>query len=210
MAVSPSMGLLNRLSRRVRYGRPIVVVSGLPRSGTSMAMKMLQAGGLPLLTDGARASDISNPEGYFEFEPVKQLDKTGDLAWLPRARGQGVKVISWLVTWLPESYDYRVIFMQRDLDEVIASQNAMLLQRGEPKGIDDPDSMRQIYGRHLDQVHRFLEDRSCFTTSTVNYADVVEQPLVEAKRLAEFLHRRLDVGRMAAAVDPRLYRNRSA
>jgi hypothetical protein len=204
------MGFLTRLSRRVRYGLPIVVVSGLPRSGTSMAMKMLQAGGLPILTDDARPADDSNPGGYFEFEPVKQLDKAGDLAWLRNARGKGVKVISWLVTWLPESYDYRVIFMQRDLDEVIASQNAMLLQRGEPKGIEDPDSMRQIYGRHLDQVRRFLEDRSCFTTLTVNYAEVVERPSAEAKRLAGFLHRRLDVERMAAAVDPRLYRKRSA
>ena len=203
------MGFLTRLSRRLRYGHPIVVVSGLPRSGTSMAMKMLQAGGLPLLTDAARPADHSNPDGYFEFELVKQLDKSGDLAWLGHARGKGVKVISWLVTWLPEHYDYRVIFMQRDLDEVMASQNAMLLQRGEPRGIDDPDSMRQIYGRHLDQVRRFLEDRSCFSTLTVNYAEVVERPAVEAKRLAEFLHRRLDVGRMAAAVDAKLYRNRS-
>jgi len=203
------MGFLTRLSRRLRYGLPIVVVSGLPRSGTSMAMKMLQAGGLPLLTDAARPADHSNPDGYFEFELVKQLDKSGDLAWLGHARGKGVKVISWLVTWLPENYDYRVIFMQRNLDEVIASQNAMLLQRGEPRGIDDPDSMRQIYGRHLDQVRRFLEDRSCFSTLTVNYAEVVERPAVEAKRLAEFLHRRLDVGRMAAAVDAKLYRNRS-
>ena len=203
------MGFLTRLSRRLRYGLPIVVVSGLPRSGTSMAMKMLQAGGLPLLTDGARPSDDSNPDGYFEFEPVKQLDKNGDLGWLRNARGKGVKVTSWLVTWLPESYDYRVIFMQRDLDEVIASQNAMLLQRGEPRGIEDPDSMRQIYGRHLDQVHRFLEEHNCFTTLTVNYAEVVERPSVEAKRLAEFLHQRLDIGRMAAAVDPRLYHNRS-
>ena len=209
-AASPSMGLLNRVSRRLRYGRPIVVVSGLPRSGTSMAMKMLQAGGLPVLTDGARPSDLSNPDGYFEFELVKQLDKNGDLTWLRNARGKGVKVISWLVTWLPEHYDYRVIFMQRDLDEVMASQNAMLLQRGEPRGIDDPDSMRQIYARHLDQVYRFLEERGCFTTMTVNYAEVVGRPFVEAKRLAEFLHRPLDVEGMAAAVDPRLYRNRSA
>ena len=203
------MGFLTRLSRRLRYGHPVVVVSGLPRSGTSMAMKMLQAGGLPLLMDDARPADDSNPDGYFEFELVKQLDKSGDPAWLGHARGKGVKVISWLVTWLPENYDYRVIFMQRNLDEVIASQNAMLLQRGEPRGIEDPDSMRQIYGRHLDQVRRFLEDRSCFTTFTVNYAEVVERPSVEAKRLAEFLHRRLDVGRMAAAVDPRLYRHQS-
>jgi len=204
------MGFLNRLSRRVRYGQPIVVVSGLPRSGTSMAMKMLEAGGLALLTDSGQPSDISNPGGSYEFELVKQLDKNGDLAWLRGARGKGVKVTSWLVTRLPESYDYRVIFLQRDLDEVVASQNAMLLQRGEPRGIEDPDSMRQIYQRHLEQVRHFLDERSCFTTLTINYAEVVERPAAEAKRLARFLHRSLDDERMAAAVDPGLYRHRSA
>ena len=162
------MGLLNRLSRRVRYGRPIVVVSGLPRSGTSLAMKMLEAGGLPLLTDSAQPADISNPDGSYEFELVKQLDKNGDLTWLRSARGRGLKVSSWLVTRLPESYDYRVIFLHRDLDQVMASQDAMLLQRGEPHGIEDPDSMRLIYSRHLDQVRRFLDERSCFTTLTIN------------------------------------------
>ena len=119
-----------------------------------MAMNMLQAGGLPLLTDGARPSDDSNPDGYFEFEPVKDLDKNGDLAWLRPARGKGVKVISWLVTWLPELYDYRVIFMQRDLDEVIASQNAMLLRRGQPERIEDAASLRTIYARHLRSEER--------------------------------------------------------
>jgi hypothetical protein len=203
------MTFIDRWSRRLRYGPPIVVVSGLPRSGTSMAMKMLQAGGLPVLTDGARASDASNPQGYFEFEPVKELDKRGDLAWLPGARGKGVKVISWLLTWLPEIYDYRVIFMHRDLDEIIASQNVMLRQRGESTGIEDPAGMRQIYTRHLEQVQRFLEQRRCFSTLMVKYAEVVDQPQVEAKRLARFLHRPIDVERMAAAVDQRLYRNRS-
>jgi hypothetical protein len=174
-----------------------------------MAMKMLQAGGLPLLIDGARPSDVSNPAGYFEFEPVKQLDKAGDPTWLREARGKGVKVISWLVTWLPEIHNYRVIFMQRDLDEVMASQNALLRHRGQPRGIEDPARMRQIYGRHLDQVHRFLEHRRCFTTLTVNYAEVVERPSVEAKRFADFLSRPLDVECMTGAVDPRLYRNRS-
>ena len=209
-AASPSMGLLNRLSRRVRYGQPIVVVSGLPRSGTSMAMKMLEAGGLPLLIDSDQPSDVSNPGGSYEFELVKQLDKNGDLTWLPSARGKGLKVSSWLVTRLPESYDYRVIFLQRDLDEVMDSQNAVLLQRGEPRGIEDPDSMRLIYSRHLDQVRSFLDERSCFTTLTVNYAEAVERPAAEAKRLAAFLHRSLDVELMAAVVDPGLYRNRSA
>jgi len=175
-----------------------------------MAMKMLEAGGLPLLTDSSRPSDIGNPGGYYEFEPVQQLDKNGDLPWLRSARGKGLKVSSWLVTRLPEIYDYRVIFLQRNLDEVMASQNALLLQRGEPRGIEDPDSMRLIYSRHLDQVRRFLDERSCFTTLTVDYAEVVERPAAEAKRLAGFLHRSLDVEGMSAAVDPGLYRHRSA
>ena len=202
------MTLVNHWSGRLRYGRPIIVISGLPRSGTSMAMKMLGAGGLPLLTDGARAADDSNPDGYFEFEPVKELHKNDDVSWLRRARGKGVKVISWLVTWLPEGYDYQVVFMQRDLDEVILSQNAMWLRRGEPERIEDATSMRQIYVRHIEQVHRFLDRRRCFTTLPVNYRNLIERPSIEARRLADFLHRPLDIERMTAAVDPRLYRNR--
>ena len=119
------------LIRRLRRGRPIVVVSGLPRSGTSMAMKMIAAGGLPVVTDGLRHADASNPNGYYEFEHVKNLDKAGDLSWLAEARGKAVKIISFLITYLPEAYDYRVVFMQRDLSEVIASQNRMLDARGD-------------------------------------------------------------------------------
>jgi hypothetical protein len=204
------MGWVSRWSRRLRYGPPIVIVSGLPRSGTSMAMKMLHAGGLPLLTDGARQSDASNPDGYFEFEAVKKLDKPGNLLWLRGARGRGLKVISWLLTWLPETYNYQVIFMQRDLDEVIASQNAMLLRRGETDRMSDGAATREAYTAHLEQVGRFLARRSCFTTIAVGYRTVIEQPGAEASRIARFLGQPLDVDRMAAAVDPRLYRSRSA
>lgn len=207
---SPSIGWMSRWSRRLRYGPPIVIVSGLPRSGTSMAMKMLHAGGLPLLTDGARQADASNPEGYFEFEAVKKLDKPGDLLWLRGARGRGLKVVSWLLTWLPETYNYRVIFMQRDLDEVIASQNAMLLRRGEADGVSDAAATREAYATHLEQVGRFLARRPCFTTMAVGHRTVIEQPVAEASRIARFLEQPLDVGRMAAAVDPGLYRSRSA
>ncbi len=126
------MTIAERLSRRLRYGKPIVIVSGLPRSGTSMLMNMLLDGGVPLLTDGIRNADHGNSRGYFEYEPVKALEKHGDLSWLPRARGKAVKIISFLLTWLPERYDYRVIFMQRDLDEIIASQNRMLARPEEP------------------------------------------------------------------------------
>ncbi len=124
------MGALARFVRRLRYGRPIVVVSGLPRSGTSMMMQMLQAGGLEILTDAVRTPDGSNPKGYFEFEAVKDLDKGPPPAWLTGARGKAVKIVSSLVRWLPESHDYQVIFMRRNLDEVILSQNKMLADRG--------------------------------------------------------------------------------
>ena len=134
---SITMTSFGQLVRRLRYGKAIVIVSGLPRSGTSMAMKMLEAGGMPILADGIRTADISNPKGYYEYEPVKELDKGGDVAWLAEARGKAVKIISFLLTWLPETYDYRVIFMQRDLREVLASQNAMLAHRGEAPGAAD-------------------------------------------------------------------------
>jgi len=176
-----------------------------------MAMRMLQAGGLPLLTDGVRRPDGSNVGGYFELEAVKGLDKPGDQAWLRDAHGRAVKVISWLLTWLPETYDYRVIYMYRDLDEVVASQNAMLLSRGEPGVpgvIDDPETMRRIYADHIDQVQRFLARRPCFTTLAVQHRDVLERPDAESRRIAAFLERPLDVVRMAAAVDPRQYRSR--
>jgi hypothetical protein len=198
----------SQMVRRLRYGKAIVVVSGLPRSGTSMAMKMLEAGGLPILADGIRSADVSNPKGYYEFEPVKELDKGGDVAWLSAARGKAVKIISFLLTWLPERYDYRVIFMQRDLREVLASQNAMLAHRGEASGSVDDEQMRQLYEDHLQKVARFMANRSCFSTLTVAYRDVVERPRKAAGRIDEFLGGTLDVDRMAAVADPALYRNR--
>jgi hypothetical protein len=193
--------------RRLRRGQPIVVVSGLPRSGTSMAMRMLEAGGLPLLTDGLRTADDSNPRGYYEFEPVKDLNKSGERAWLSEARGKGVKIISWLLTYLPESFDYQVVFMQRELDEILASQNTMLAARGEDTGAQD-ERMRANYTEHLARVDRFLSNRSCFSTLRLPYAGVLANPAAEAARLNAFLGRRLDVTRMAAVAEPGLYRNR--
>ena len=200
---------MTSLFRRLRRGRPVIVVSGLPRSGTSMTMKMLAAAGVPILTDHVRGADASNPEGYFEFEPVKSLAAGGDMGWLASARGKAVKVVSPLLTHLPDSYDYQVVLMRRDLNEVIASQNAMLDARREPRGADDT-TMRAHYEQHLEQVGRFLARRSCFSTLTVDYTDVLADPRQQAARIATFLGGALDVARMAAAVDPALYRSRSS
>jgi hypothetical protein len=205
------MRFLERTLRRLRYGRPIVVVSGLPRSGTSMAMKMLHAGGLEVVTDGIRQADDSNPKGYFELEAVKTLDKKGDTAWLRSARGKGIKIVSSLLTYLPEEHEYQVIFMRRDLDEVLASQNKMLVQRGEAPGTPEHDArVREYYEQHLAQVQRFLARRPCFSVLWVDYRGALERPHEEASRMNEFLGRTLDVTRMAEVGDPALYRNRMA
>jgi hypothetical protein len=199
---------LGSFLRRLRRGRPITVVSGLPRSGTSMAMKMLEEGGLQVVTDGVRGADASNPQGYYEYEPVKTLSTNGDTAWLGDARGKAVKIISFLLTYLPESYDYTVVFMRRDLDEIIASQNAMLDARGAARGAGD-DRTRAHYAQHLEQVERFLARRSCFSTLMLNYTDVLASPRDEASRINAFVGGRLDVERMARVADLALYRSRS-
>ncbi len=194
--------------RRLYRGRPIVVVSGLPRSGTSMAMKMLDAGGMPIVTDGVRGADISNPNGYYEFEPVKDLER-GDAAWLGDARGKAVKIVSPLLTYLPESFDYQVIFMRRPLAEIVASQHAMLDARGSERGSDESRSA-ELYAGHLAQVERFLQRRRCFSTVMVEYAQVLAEPRAQAERIQAFLGRPLDTARMAAVADPALHRNRRA
>ena len=204
------MALLGRVLRRLRYGRPIVVVSGLPRSGTSMAMKMLQAGGIEVVTDGVRQADESNPKGYFELEAVKELEKAEDTAWLKDARGKAVKIISFLLPFLPEEHDYRVIFMRRDLDEVLASQNEMLVKRGEAPGTPEHDAqLRQHYEQHLAKLDRLLLRRNCFSVLKVEYRNVLERPHEETRRINEFVGGYLDVARMATVGDPALYRNRA-
>ena len=202
-----TMPRLRRVVRRLRFGRPIVVVSGLPRSGTSMLMRMLAAGGLPVVTDGERAADEDNPLGYFEVERVKELGSGDDSRWLAEARGKAVKVISFLLSKLPAGHDYRVVFLQRSLPEVLASQKKMLARRGEASSTSD-ERMAELFEEHLREVRALLRDDARFEALDVAYADVIADPAGEARRIARFLAAGLDVERMTAAVDPALYRNR--
>ena len=187
--------------RRLRYGEEVVVVSGLPRSGTSMMMRMLEAGGLPILSDGARHADTDNPHGYFELEP--------DRTWGRKARGRAIKVISHLLEHLPEQHFYRVLFMQRDLGEVIASQNTMLERRGEPNPVNDART-GELYQHHLGQIRALLRMKPNFEVLEVDYAATLEDPEAAAARVAAFVGRGLDTAKMAETVDPSLYRNRDA
>jgi hypothetical protein len=200
---------LRRLYRRLRYGQPIVVVSGLPRSGTSMIMKMLEAGGLPVLTDGLRTADEDNPKGYYEVERVKGLAQETDKSWLAEARGKGIKVISYLLKSLPPQFNYRVVFIRREMEEVLASQRKMLARRGETEATP-PERMRALFEDDLWRASYQLKRRPEFETTELHYSAVLDRPLEEARHLAAFLGGGLDVEAMAAAVDPQLYRNRAA
>jgi hypothetical protein len=187
----------------------IIVVSGLPRSGTSLMMKMLAAGGLPLLVDGLREPDDDNPEGYFELERVKAL-VTGDDAWLAEARGRAVKVISSLLKFLPGTYSYRVILMQRRMSEVLASQRRMLKRRGEPVDTLSDEKLAVISVRHLQQVQVWLAAQPNITVLPVDYNVLVADPVQYTTLVNTFLDGYLNVSAMIATVNPQLYRNRSA
>jgi len=200
---------LVRFYRRLRYGEPIVIVSGLPRSGTSMVMKMLEAGGLTILTDGVRTADEDNPKGYYEVERVKSLAAEEDKGWLAGARGKGIKVISYLLRSLPATYNYRVVFIRREIEEVLASQRKMLARRGETEETA-PERMRSLFEDDLWRARYQLQHRPEFETIELHYSAVLARPLEEARRLAAFLDGKLDAEAMAAAVDPQLYRNRTA
>jgi hypothetical protein len=175
------------LYRRLRYGRPIVVVSGLPRSGTSMAMRMLEAGGVPIVTDRARAADEDNPHGYFEHDRVLELDKGGDTGWLADARGKAVKIISALLPHLPERFNYQVIFMHRDFGEVLASQNRMLARRGEAGAPPATPRCGRCTRTTCAGSRSLLRRRACFEVLDVRYSDVVSNPPGQARRINAFL-----------------------
>ena len=200
--------VLSRIYRRLRYGKPVIVVSGLPRSGTSMTMKMLEAAGLQTITDGIRTADEDNPKGYFEDERVKDLAETENRSWLRQGRGRAVKIISFLLKDLPDDNNYKVLFMRRHLDEVLASQAKMLERRGETSETDD-DRMMDLWENHLWRVSYLMKHSSHIEAIDVEYRGVLESPEKQARRIADFLGGGLDAQRMAAVVDPDLYRNRA-
>jgi hypothetical protein len=184
----------------------VTIVSGLPRSGTSLMMQMLAAGGVEVLTDGQRLADQHNPRGYFELEAVKH--SRSDLSWLAQAEGKAVKVVHLLLPHLPVDREYRVVLMQRDLSEVVASQRAMLQQQGRPTAALPDSKLAEIFGKQLAEVIAWLARHPNFRAMQVQHRDVIEKPLATAEQVAAFLGGTLDARRMAGAVEPALYRQR--
>lgn len=197
-----------RRLRRWWRGPAIVVVSGLPRSGTSMMMRMLEAGGILSLSDGKREPDVDNPFGYYEDQRALDLAGASDKLWVRQARGRALKVISHLLPHLPDEHVYDVILMRRELDAVIASQNRMLERRGEENPLDDAET-RGRFERHLAGVRRMLARAPQFRCLELDFAATLRDPRAVAGEISRFLGRPLDVAAMAAAVDPSVSRSGS-
>lgn len=197
----------------------ITIVSGLPRSGTSLMMQMLEAGGLPPLTDRIRKSDEDNPRGYYEFERVKKIKD--DSAWLDDCCGKAVKMVSMLLFDLPADREYRIIFMERDMSEILASQKAMLKRLGEnDDGIGDEeggdsndgiadDKMAAMFEKHLSRVKTWLAGQGHIRVIYINHHETVTGPEIVAEKVNEFIGGRLDEARMTGVVDSKLYRQRA-
>jgi broad-specificity NMP kinase len=184
----------------------ITVVSGLPRSGTSMMMNMLKAGGVEVLTDSQREADEDNLHGYLEYEQVKQLDR--DASWLGAAEGKAVKIISMLIRHLPPDHEYRIIFIHRDISEVLASQRKMMERRGEQPDKVPDDTMAALYGRHLSEVREWLSKQPNMRTLHVDYNETLRDTELTADQVNEFLGGGLDKRAMVEVVSPELYRQR--
>lgn len=185
----------------------VTIVSGLPRSGTSMMMQMLDAGGIEPLTDEIRTADVSNPKGYYEFERVKQLPK-GDYEWLDEANGKAVKVISALLTDLPPLYDYKIIFVQREIEEVLRSQTKMLIKDGKPTDQISDEELAELYRQHLQSVKTWVGSQDNIEIHYTSYNDLLTAPEAPLQAINRFLDKRLNVEQMLRVIDASLYRNR--
>jgi hypothetical protein len=182
----------------------VIIVSGLPRSGTSLMMQILHTGGIEVVTDNFRTPDTDNPRGYWEFERVKKIKE--DISWLPELRGKAVKMVSQLLYDLPATERYRIVFMERDLDEVLTSQETMLTRLGQPS---PPRAViAAAFRLHLTGLQRWLAAQATMTVMPVRYADIVANPESGIARVNEFLGGHLNVAAAMHAIDPSLYRNR--
>lgn len=202
-----------KLSENERSGKEIManvftIVSGLPRSGTSMMMRMLEAGGMPVVTDNIRKADEDNPRGYYEFEKVKKIKE--DVSWLADCRGKVFKMVSALLYDLPEGNTYKVIFVKREMKEVLASQNAMLGRLGRTGSDVSDEEMTEKYSRHLRDMEVWLKKQTNMDVLYLKYNEVLAHPLEKAMDLNSFLGGFLNVEKMASVVEQALYRQRKS
>jgi hypothetical protein len=187
---------------------PVIVVSGLPRSGTSMMMKILAEAGIPIVTDELREADMDNPNGYYELETVKQMP-AGNVDWLASAGGRAVKVISSLLEYLPAQYSYKIIFMEREIHEILASQRKMLERQNEKTEVDDAQIAEQ-FRRHLSVIKPWLARQPNMEVLYISYNSLVLNPEPSCRRVIDFIAcEPVHLDRMLSVPNGKLYRNRA-
>lgn len=187
--------------------RVVTIVSGLPRSGTSMMMRMLEAGGIEILFDNRRKADEDNPKGYYEFEKVKTIKK--DSSWLASAESKAFKMVSMLLYDLPSNWEYRIVFMKRNIDEILASQKRMLERSGRNNSNVSDKEMSILFNKHLAEVEKWLGKQNNINTLYISYNDTILKPLEAIQKLNRFLGNELYIDKMAKIVNKSLYRQRS-
>ena len=183
----------------------ITIVSGLPRSGTSMMMKMLDAGGLDAITDNVRKADVDNPKGYYEFEIVKKIKD--DSSWIAGTQGKAFKMVAPLLRYLPNEFQYQIIFMRRDMKEMLESQNKMLKRLGQPSHDFSDEKLAELFTKQLGELEPWLNQQENVRVLHVTYNEVLAEPVDQIRRVAEFIEQDLDTRNMLDIVDPSLYRN---
>jgi len=184
----------------------IILVSGLPRSGTSMMMQMLEAGGIELVVDDVRKADEDNLKGYYELEKIKALET--DSAWLESAYGKAVKIISFWLYHLPRENTYKIIFMKREMAEILASQQTMLKRRGQPTDRTSDHVMAEKFNIHLKKLSNWLDRQNNMQSIDIFYNKIILNPAEQSQKINRFLGNRLDVDKMAGVVDSSFYRQR--
>lgn len=184
----------------------ITIVSGLPRSGTSLMMQMLEKAGMQIMSDGVRKADENNVRGYYEYEKVKALMK--DSSWLKEANGKVLKVISGLLLFLPDHFEYKIIMMQRDMDEILSSQFKMLERMGTPRSGIDPNVLKNTFEKQLKDVMTLMSQKQNVDVINIHYRELVLYPNNDIKKINSFLGNKFDPILMRSAVDIDLYRER--
>jgi len=185
----------------------ITIVSGLPRSGTSLMMQMLEKGGMDILTDGHRKPDENNTRGYFEVEKVKTLQK--DNSWLNEAEGKAVKIIVQLLPFVSPDFDYSVIYMIRPVEEILRSQTRIISNLYKEKKTLAPEILEKTFAKQVRRVQQWMEAHPRIQTLYIFYPEVLHHPLNQARTIQQFLGLELDVKSMASAVDASMWHQKS-
>lgn len=186
----------------------IYIVSGLPRCGTSMMMQMLERGGMEVVTDNIRKADKDNPKGYYEFEKVKKIKE--DTSWLDATCGKVFKMVSMLLYDLPKDRNYKVIFMKRDIDEMLASQKKMLNRLGREDEAAEQEGMKPFYEKHVKEIENWLKMQENIDVLYLNYNNILADPDGAARSLKSFIGIRFNVEEATRTVDKDLYRNKTS